>query len=313
MPNWCFNEIEITGNAESTDRILKLIVDENKKVDFNILAPMPKLIKGVVNADAEGFELYKENPARLGLLTAGELAVKLDQLVQHDLSQKNHKPTVVDNKDVQAAIDAVYHGKTQSNYALDGIKEALSGEMFTGVNTVKPVEQVIESFKNNDNTRLDEESLSGNTNASQKVLQILELDHGEYCLNKFGFRGWYSWAMANWGTKWNGDGGEVRRYECDGGTGISFSTAWSEPEEWFYTLCSKLDDIEEAEGGLGVSVKLTYAEGGDFFGGSIERDMQGSMHEEVMSDDEVREYLGLDEEEGDDEYYANEYANEDES
>lgn len=44
--------------------------------------------------------------------------------------------------------------------------------------------------------------------------------------NKYGFRSWYDWRLANWGTKWNS-------YYNEGweGNSFKFQTAWSCPFE----------------------------------------------------------------------------------
>lgn len=42
-------------------------------------------------------------------------------------------------------------------------------------------------------------------------------------LNRIGYKGWYSWSIANWGCKWDAYDGEMI------GKGCRFSTAWSPP------------------------------------------------------------------------------------
>tara|TARA_Y100001963_G_scaffold124705_1_gene175681 strand:+ start:815 stop:1351 length:537 start_codon:yes stop_codon:yes gene_type:complete len=53
---------------------------------------------------------------------------------------------------------------------------------------------------------------------------------------------WYSWNVANWGTKW-----EVGDVECDGDDfsfECEFQTAWSPAEGIFYAIREKFPDVE---------------------------------------------------------------------
>lgn len=48
-------------------------------------------------------------------------------------------------------------------------------------------------------------------------------------LTEHGFKDWYDWACANWGTKWNAcDPTEFEKMD-DGRISIQFDTAWSVP------------------------------------------------------------------------------------
>ena len=53
---------------------------------------------------------------------------------------------------------------------------------------------------------------------------------------------WYSWNLANWGTKW-----ELAEVECEHHDSNSleceFETAWSPPEEIFYALRQMFEDV----------------------------------------------------------------------
>ena len=54
---------------------------------------------------------------------------------------------------------------------------------------------------------------------------------------------WYSWNVANWGTKW-----EIDKGSCDHFDGCSFEcefeTAWSPAEGIFYALREKFPDVD---------------------------------------------------------------------
>lgn len=57
-------------------------------------------------------------------------------------------------------------------------------------------------------------------------------------IKKYGFKDWYSWSVANWGTKWNA-------YDISvGDNSISFDTAWSSPVPVIEELSSQFPTIE---------------------------------------------------------------------
>lgn len=49
---------------------------------------------------------------------------------------------------------------------------------------------------------------------------------------------WYSWSIANWGTKWNAYSFEIVE-ECEGRLEFRFDTAWSPPEPVFAALADR--------------------------------------------------------------------------
>ena len=42
MPNWCDNEIVITGNQKSLERLLRMVKTEKSDFDFNTIIPYPE-------------------------------------------------------------------------------------------------------------------------------------------------------------------------------------------------------------------------------------------------------------------------------
>lgn len=60
-------------------------------------------------------------------------------------------------------------------------------------------------------------------------------------LVKYGFKHWYDWANANWGTKWNA--GSVELEEADNQLTYRFDTAWSFPEPVFEALADAFPGI----------------------------------------------------------------------
>lgn len=75
-------------------------------------------------------------------------------------------------------------------------------------------------------------------------------------VEKYGASDWYSWALNNWGTKWDVEFEDAEIEE--GGKSMSgyFQTAWSPPIEFYDRLVD-----------LGFSVDATYTEEGMGFAG----------------------------------------------
>ena len=88
-----------------------------------------------------------------------------------------------------------------------------------------------------------------------------------------GYADWYSWATANWGTKWTMG---VSSYVCNADLGtihIDGQTAWAPPAELLRTISERWP----------VTIRLAYVEHGmDFIGASVyeggcEYDSSGSF------------------------------------
>jgi hypothetical protein len=52
---------------------------------------------------------------------------------------------------------------------------------------------------------------------------------------------WYSWNIANWGTKWDACDPVVD--EDDKKVNIHFQTAWAPPKEWMVTVSKKFPEL----------------------------------------------------------------------
>jgi hypothetical protein len=77
----------------------------------------------------------------------------------------------------------------------------------------------------------------------------------EELTKKYGFKSWYDWCIANWGTKWDLCEPHITRVD-DNTVQISCDTAWSPPVGAF----EKLMD-------MGFEVHAYYYEGGMVFAG----------------------------------------------
>lgn len=84
-------------------------------------------------------------------------------------------------------------------------------------------------------------------------LPITQEMYDEY-MQKYGYADWYTWAIANWGTKWNAGNSAIDEDTPDV---ISFDTADHPPQP----VIQKLSDL------LDVSLTLYYiSEGHDYVG-----------------------------------------------
>lgn len=76
-------------------------------------------------------------------------------------------------------------------------------------------------------------------------------------IKKYGFKCWYDWRRANWGTKWNADSSSVE--DIEGGIQYRFITAWCAPLPWLQKAIESYPDLEfemwsSYEGGEGNTV-----------------------------------------------------------
>lgn len=79
----------------------------------------------------------------------------------------------------------------------------------------------------------------------------------ESLVEKYGASDWYSWALDNWGTKWDIADAYVNVDKSDSNNAwASFETAWSPPLQFYYHLID-----------MGFKVDATYTEEGMGFAG----------------------------------------------
>ena len=82
--------------------------------------------------------------------------------------------------------------------------------------------------------------------------------------DNYGSINWYDWAIANWGTKWNGGEADIDEDPNDDEILIRFDTAWSPPYLWLEALAQNKIPFElewEEEGG--ERGRITGSENGE--------------------------------------------------
>lgn len=91
-------------------------------------------------------------------------------------------------------------------------------------------------------------------------------------IKKYGYKNWYDWCVANWGTKWDVGGDGYEAQDIEGGLMLTFDSAWSPPCDAYARL------IEE----FGFEIRAMYYEPGMAFAGIWDN-----------GDDDFYEYGGL--------------------
>ena len=93
---------------------------------------------------------------------------------------------------------------------------------------------------------------------SPEQLQLVAAEAAN--LELYGFKNWYDWSLANWGTKW--DVGRIDNpivsLDADGALRVSFESAWSPPVNAYLSLID-----------LGFDVLAYYYEPGMGFCGRV--------------------------------------------
>lgn len=286
MPNWCANTLQITGSKEDVAKVIPLFINEKGDVDFDIIAPMPAALEGLITKEKVNvFALNKDISSRLGALP----------------------PEAFLN-----GVDAIFKKAGAVSFSKQTLETLLMSEPF--FDTTTPIEQSVEMSVNEKIKAVDAAELPKKihdysvyyTDAVKLIMKLLSIDWEQACHDIYGTSDWYKWRLRNWGTKWNVTcSGVTDAYEQptnpdDVVIAYYLDTAWNQPSGWFEELSSRIDGIE----GVDIEMSMKYAEGGCMFGGELYRDSQGEISNTEMSEDEIIEYLNIeDDEEIEDEDY----------
>jgi hypothetical protein len=101
-------------------------------------------------------------------------------------------------------------------------------------------------------------------------------------IEKYGYKNWYDWKVANWGTKWDigADGFEAQ--DDDDGLILTFESAWSPPCGAYETLVDK----------FGFSIRAYYYEPGMCYVGKWEDGVDECLEYGGTTSETVREVIG---------------------
>lgn len=130
--------------------------------------------------------------------------------------------------------------------------------------TVDGKQEDIEAF-------IQKSGLNGDGFSFQNLVpmpEILRQDRGDRqksAMDETGFKDWYDWSVANWGTKWDIDNNYDVMYEEDTSIGISFQTAWASPLQFVKNVSTQFPTltftIKFDEAGCNFSGTYVYDNG----------------------------------------------------
>ncbi len=103
-------------------------------------------------------------------------------------------------------------------------------------------------------------------------------------IEKYGYKDWYDWNVANWGTKWDFNLENVERQDANTVT-AAFDSAWAPPIDAYVKLCA-----------LGFEIEAFYYEPGMQFAGKFTGDENDYSDDYVefggATSETVREMVG---------------------
>lgn len=97
----------------------------------------------------------------------------------------------------------------------------------------------------------------------------------------YGYKDWYDWKVANWGTKWDVGADCCKADTIDGGISVNFDSAWSPPTGAYEKLVE-----------MGFGVKAYYYEPGMAFVGKWEDGVDDYYEYGGESSETVRNVIG---------------------
>lgn len=280
MPNWCTNEIVVTGPHADRMALHALIV-KNHNVDFDVAAPIPNILKPmVVDCSKAGYEYNRVQPNRLGSLTPDAFIKRMAEL---------HKTAIYNN--IQHSEYDCYHIE-QLDFEINRANRCVFIKE-------RSIEDSIEAFGRSlwfENRGQSASGVEPIMLLIRRINHAMEKEYRDY-RRELGYdaastnKTRNDWCKENWGTKWNAENDGME----DTGTGDSylFMTAGSPPTQWFDTVCEKAGELN-----LQVEIAMTYAERGNQLGGIITWLPNGGAPTETeMSAEDICEFLEIDIEE----------------
>lgn len=89
------------------------------------------------------------------------------------------------------------------------------------------------------------DTMAGNYPAGsdeEKALNELQLNNKK----EYGYKNWYDWRIANWGTKWDVESAKIYDLWQYGNNALvifEFDTAWSPPNEWLLKTSKSFPEL----------------------------------------------------------------------
>lgn len=209
MPNHVSQVVVFSGPKESIDKIKALLSDDERHLgclDFNKVIPMPESLRITSGSSTdEAMSIIKSNaPTLLQYYVAKGYSYK-DGVLRNSRGYVGHylvRDLVSKLKEVADKPDAITEAMVLNQPLSEVIPVAIKAKF--------------EAFVHG-STAIDNQT-------------------------RYGFKDWYDWSIAHWGTKWNGYDGRIDQEE-DGLLKISFCTAWSPPTPVYVKIAETHPDV----------------------------------------------------------------------
>lgn len=161
MPNYVKNVV----TCANMDELKKLLVNENNKVDFNIVIPMPKdldITSGSHSYDIPSRYFHTEEAERKLAKQRRIIGSVLEMLYNDTITQSEFVQKVLEDKKLIKTIKTFKGWHTRRSKNIQYVMEK---------------KELAETLKN--------------------------YIKGFFNIKRYGERDWYEWSIKNWGTKWN--------------------------------------------------------------------------------------------------------------
>ena len=193
MPNW----VKQRFIALDMQAVREAILDENGRMDFNRVIPMPAELDGQPTFDWEEIDKFG---------FGGE-----NFKVKKSFQDTTFKPFL--------------HSVIKDEHNRDEFIKAVKKELKKKENK-SLLNQVCDIYNIED---IDEEPKMHDVIGIMNPT-FIRVVGGYYNIMRYGYKDWYDWSIENWGTKWNA-------CDCfDNGDYIEFETAWSLPHPVYAKL-----------------------------------------------------------------------------
>lgn len=100
-------------------------------------------------------------------------------------------------------------------------------------------------------------------------------------IKKYGYKNWYDWCVANWGTKWDVGGDGYEAQDIPGGLMLTFDSAWSPPCDAYARLMDE----------FGFEIRAMYYEPGMAFAGIWDNGADDFYEYGGMNSEQIAEEL----------------------
>lgn len=179
--------------AKDYAELKKHLVDENGYVDFSLAIPKSKDLD----------------------ITCGSYSYEIKSKYFHN--EAAQKKLDKQQSEVGSYLDKIYNGRISQKKFVEAVLED------------KELVRRIKSYKDWSTRKRKDKWAMSEADLNEALDTYIK---GFFNLKRYGYKDWYDWSIANWGTKWNATTISVD----DDTEAIEFDTAWSMPEPVFKAI-----------------------------------------------------------------------------